>query len=103
MIQRLSLVSTTTEGPKGSKRHKPGPKTQVPSMAAIARLARRGGVRRMAHSIYPEIRGVLYTFLEVVLADVITFVDYSGRKTATPTDVIFALKCHGRNLYGYPH
>ena len=103
MVQKSLLVSTIKEGPKESKCHRPGPRTHMPSMAAIARLAKRGGVRRMARSIYQEIRGVSYSFLEVVLVDIITFVDYAGRKTVTPMDVIFALKRHGRNLYGYPH
>ena len=103
MVQKSFLVPIAKGGPKQSKRHQLGPKTHTPSMAAIARLARKGGVRRMARSLYPEIRGVLYSFLEVVLSDIIAFVEYSRRKTVIPTDVIFALKRHGRNLYGYPH
>ena len=42
MVQKSFLVPIIKEGPKESKRHQSGPKTHTPSMAAIARLARRG-------------------------------------------------------------
>ena len=71
------------------------------SKAAICRLARRGGVMRISGNIYEEIRGSLRLFLEVVIRDVITYVNYFERKTVTTMDVIYALKGHGRNLYGF--
>ena len=64
-------------------------------------MARRGGVMRISGNIYEEIRGSLRLFLEEVIRDVITYVDYYKRKTVTTMDVIFALKRHGRNLYGF--
>ena len=68
---------------------------------AICRLARRGGVRRISSAIYDEIRGCLRVFLEEVVRDIITYVDYAKRRTVTVTEVLFALKRHGRTLYGF--
>ena len=71
------------------------------SRPAICHLARRGGVKRISANIYEEVRGILKIFLECVIQDVITFCQYNQRKTVTTIDVIFALKRHGRNLYGF--
>ena len=71
------------------------------SKSAICRIARRGGVMRISGNIYEEVRGSLRLFLEEVIRDVITYVDYFNRKSVTMIDVIFALKKHGRNLYGF--
>ena len=69
--------------------------------AAICRLARRGGVKRMSGLIYDECRGVLKVFLQEVLKDTLQYTECSGRRTVTPVDVIYALKRHGRNVYGF--
>ena len=61
----------------------------------ICCLAQRGGIKRISSLIYKEVRGVLKIFLEEVLCDVISYTDYSKRKTVTVTDVLFALKRHG--------
>ena len=66
--------------------------------AAICRLARRGGVKRISGLIYEEIHGVLKIFLEEVLKDVKIYTTYAHRKTATIVDVIYALKRHGRTF-----
>ena len=71
------------------------------SKASFCRLARCAGVQRMSGLIYKEVRGVLKQFLESVIKDVIIFTQYCHRKTVTPMDVIFALKQHGRNVYGF--
>ena len=68
---------------------------------AICRMARRGGVARISAMIYEECRGVLKAFLEEVIRDVVTYCEYAHRKTVTPIDVIYALKRHGRNIYGF--
>ena len=64
------------------------------SRPAICRLARCGGVKRISANIYEEVRRILKFFLEYVIKDVITYCDYSNRKTVTTMDMIFALKCH---------
>ena len=69
--------------------------------ATFLRLARRGGVKRFSGNIYEESRGVLKVFVEEIVQDVITFRDYKKWKTITPIDVVFALKQHGRAVYGF--
>ena len=64
-------------------------------------MARRGGVQRMSGNVFEESRGVLKIFLEEVIRDAIVYTNYCRRKTVTMMDVIFALKRHGRNLYGF--
>ena len=69
--------------------------------AAINRLAKRGGVQRLSGMIYEESRGVLKAFLTAVVKDAVLYTQYCERKTVTPIDVVFALKQHGRNIYGF--
>ena len=71
------------------------------SKATFLWLARRGGVKRFSGNIYEESRGVLKVFVEQIMKDVIAFCEYKRRKTVTPVDVIFALKQHGRVVYGF--
>ncbi|XP_059197272.1 uncharacterized protein LOC131977845 [Centropristis striata] len=68
---------------------------------AIRRLARRGGVKRISGLIYKETRGVLKVFLENVICDAFTYTEHAKRKTVTAMDVVYALKRHGRTLYGF--
>ncbi len=68
---------------------------------AIRRLARRGGVKRIAAPVYEETRGVLKVFLHGVIRDAVTYCDHARRKTITPMDVVYALKRQGRTLYGF--
>ena len=67
----------------------------------IRRLARRGGVKRLAGIVYEEVRGVLKVFLENVIRDAVVFTAYAKRKTTTAMDVVHALRRQGRTLYGY--
>ena len=55
----------------------------------------------MSRLIYEECRGVLQTFLKLVIQDIIIFTQYCECKTVMPIDVIFTLKQHGRNVYGF--
>ena len=73
------------------------------SRLVICRLARHGGVKRISDNIYEEVRGIMKIFLEYVIKDVITYCDYNNRTTVTTIDIIFVLKCHGCNLYGFTH
>ena len=68
---------------------------------AIRRLARRGGVKRIAADIYEETRTVLKSFLENVVRDAITYTEHARRKTVTALDVVYALKRQGRTIYGF--
>ena len=68
---------------------------------ALRRLARRGGVKRISSGVYDEIRGVLRSFLEVVVRDSVTYCEHARRKTVTVLDVVYALKRQKRAIYGY--
>jgi histone H4 len=67
---------------------------------AIRRLARRGGVKRIAGLVYEDIRTVTDTFLKNLLRHVVTYADHAKRKTVRTSDVIHALKHQGRTIYG---
>ena len=68
---------------------------------AIRRLARRGGVKRISFYIYEYSRDVLRTFLTGIIRDAVTYTEHAKRKTVTAMDVVYALKRHGRTLYGF--
>ena len=67
----------------------------------IKRLARRGGVKRIADSIYDTTRDVLGEFLKVVIRDTVTYCEHARRMTVKDIDVLRALQLQGRTLYGF--
>ena len=71
------------------------------SKAAFCQMARKGGVQRISGNVFEESRGVLKIFLEEVIKEVVLYTHYCERKTVIIMDVIYALKRHGRNLYGF--
>ena len=71
------------------------------SRPAFCRLAQKGGVEHMSGLIYEECHGVLQMFLKVLIQDIIIFTQYCECKTVMPIDVIFTLKQHGCNVYGF--
>ncbi|KII61737.1 Histone H4 [Thelohanellus kitauei] len=68
---------------------------------AIRRLARRAGVKRISSLIYEETRGVLKSFLVGVIQSAVCYTEHSKRKTVAVMDVLYALKRHGKTLYGF--
>ena len=90
-------------GKGGAKRHRMILRDNIQGITKpeIRRLARRGGVKRISNLIYEETRGVLKVFLENVIRDTVTYVEHAKRKTVTAMDVVYALKRHGRTLYGF--
>lgn len=93
-------------GKSGAKRHRKAITGSEPAIRgitkpAILRLARRGGVKRIAGKIYLETKGVLRAFLEGVIRDAVTYTEHARRKTVTAIDVVYALKRAGRPLYGF--
>ena len=76
------------------KRHRKPKKTTLEriSNGSIRRLARRGGVKRISHFIYDDTRRVIYSFLDHVVRDCVTYTEHGRRKTVTAMDVVFALK-----------
>ena len=69
--------------------------------AAIRRLARRGGVKRISGLVYEETRGVLKVFLEKLIHDSVIYTQHARRMTVTAMDVVYALKRQGKTLYGF--
>ena len=67
----------------------------------MRRLARRGGVKRINGLIVNEVRGVLKVFLGGIIQDATEITLYKKRKTVHVMDIIYALKRHGRLLYGF--
>ncbi|KAM0258122.1 hypothetical protein ACHAQJ_004028 [Trichoderma viride] len=67
----------------------------------IRRLARRGGVIRMSADVYGEARLALKAYLEKILKDVVTYVEYRNAKTVNLGDVLHSLRRHGRTLWGF--
>ena len=68
---------------------------------AIRRLARRGGVKRMASTTGDSMRDYIDDFLNKVVRDTLTFCEHRRGHMITAMDVVYALKKNGRVLYGY--
>jgi len=68
---------------------------------ALRRLARRGGMKRMAESVYSETRDALSSFLHETIITAVTYTEHARRKTVTALDIVYALKQKGRTLYGF--
>ncbi|KAH4017938.1 histone H4 [Parastagonospora nodorum] len=88
---------------KGLKRHMKIQRDTIYGVTKgdIRRLARRGGVKRIAATIYDDIRQALKDRLRSILKDAIAVVECSGRNTISVTDIIFVLNRQGRQLYGF--
>lgn len=74
---------------------------QSVSQGSIRRLARRGGVKRIASPVYDDVRAVLRQFVEGVVRDSTAYTEHAKRKTVTALDIVQALRKRGRTLYGY--
>lgn len=57
--------------------------------------------KQISSLIYEETIGVLKIFLENVIRDAVTYIEHARRKTVTTMDVVYALKCQGRTMYGF--
>ena len=97
-----------THPKKSSKSTKPIPKRalykatpKVFTSSAMRRVARRGGVKRMARLTYDEVRGAIHSFVKKLVADSIVYTEHRRSGTVVAMDVINALKRQGRHLYGY--
>jgi histone H4 len=67
----------------------------------LKRLARRGGVKRISNTAYPELRIAMKEFLHTIIRDAVSYTAYSGRKTCKTIDVLQALKRNNKTLYGF--
>eukprot|EP01065_Artemidia_motanka_P039117 TRINITY_DN47962_c0_g1_i1.p3 TRINITY_DN47962_c0_g1~~TRINITY_DN47962_c0_g1_i1.p3 ORF type:complete len:108 (+),score=34.94 TRINITY_DN47962_c0_g1_i1:71-394(+) len=86
------------------KKGKPtrGVKKQAPgkiSKGGIRRLARRGGVKRLASAVYDTVRTAVTQFVDHIMRDTATIMELTGQKTVTTADILYALRKNGRTLY----
>lgn len=86
-----------------AKRHRVQKKDPIEGITkpSIRRLARRGGIKRICGLFYEEKRTTLKTFLENVLDDALKYTLHARRKTIQASDIVFALKRQGRQIYGF--
>jgi histone H4 len=68
---------------------------------ALRKLARRGGVKRIAENSYNPAREFIDAMLVRVTRDSIVYAEAAKRKTITAMDVVYALKKNGKTIYGY--
>jgi histone H4 len=87
---------------KGTKAKRSGGKAAKAgniSKGGIRRLARRAGVKRISAPVYDEVRGVLKEFVKGVMADTVTIMELTKKRTVSAADVLYALKKAGKTLY----
>ncbi|KAJ7065825.1 hypothetical protein C8F01DRAFT_1249396 [Mycena amicta] len=71
----------------------------VGTKPTFKRLARRGGVKRMAGGVYEESRAVLYPHLKELVRTTVLYATHSHRRTVKQEDVRRALGMQGVNMY----
>jgi len=76
-------------------------KDGVISNGSLRRLARRGGVKRLATASHQHVRDYIDDFMLNIVRDSLTFCEHRKALTITAMDVVYALKRNGRVLYGY--
>jgi len=63
-------------------------------------LARRGGIKRIAGDVYPEIMSITEGFLATIIKDALCYMHYAKRNTVIIGDLICAIKRHGKSFVG---
>lgn len=69
------------------------------SKGAVRRLARRGGVKRLAGDCYSDTDKCLRQYLRRIIGDAVTYCEHANRRTVVVNDVMLALKKSGQTLY----
>ena len=90
--------TTGSQKRKGAKSNKGRGITK----GSIRRLARRGGCKRLASSVYDEAREILRNFVEQVMKDTHALMEVrenAPAKTVRVEHILYALKKRGRTLY----
>lgn len=92
--------STGGKGASGPKRHRKKFRDNILGVTkpAIRRLARRGGVKRIAGDVYEHQRTWVRKFLDKIVGDAIIMAHGARRKTVTLGDVLNALKHNGKTM-----
>mgnify|MGYP003572947348 CR=1 len=87
----------------GGKRVKKALKSNSTSITngSIKRLARRGGVKRIAGPVYAEVRDIIRSFVDGTVRDATAFAEHAGKKTVSLANILGALKRRGTTIYGF--
>lgn len=64
---------------------------------ALRRVLRRAGVKRISSLVYEQMRGLLKSWLETIVKDMVIIMEYARRKTISIKDLEEALELH--NIY----
>ena len=83
------------------KMHASKPVLEGITKGDIRRLARKGGVKRIALDVYGESRDTIRGFLSHLVKTSLVYTAAAKRKTCRPMDVVMAMKREGRSLYGF--
>ena len=67
----------------------------------IKRLARRAGIKRISADSFGTVRDCAERFVDKLVGNSLLYAECASRSTIYPSDVVYALKLQGRNLYGY--
>ncbi|CAG9465496.1 unnamed protein product [Pedinophyceae sp. YPF-701] len=89
-------------GRGGPKRHQRREGRAGLSTGDVKRLARRGGVKRIAGQVYETTNETLRAWLSSVIKDTVTLAEHARSMTVRPLHVFLALKRRGVSLYGAP-
>mmetsp|Transcript_10911 Transcript_10911/g.20515 ORF Transcript_10911/g.20515 Transcript_10911/m.20515 type:complete len:443 (-) Transcript_10911:61-1389(-) len=81
-------------GPRGRTQKTIRPAIRGITKPDLRRLARRGGVKRIAGGIYNEARGAMHEFVEKTVSDAIEYTFAAQRTTVSAQDIILALRRH---------
>ena len=86
---------------KRHQQHATRPVLEGITKGDIRRLARKGGVKRIAADVYGESRNTIKGFLQHLVKTSLVYTHAAHRKTCRPMDVVMAMKREGRSLYGF--
>ena len=100
--QKKSSTKSKKPTPHWSTKRAPAKATpKAFTSSAMRRIARRGGVKRLARLTYEEVRGVVHDFVKKLVSDAMVFTEHRRASTVVAMDVVHALKRQGRQIYGY--
>ena len=71
--------------------------------AALRRVMRKAGIKRVSSMTYETARYTLKAFMEKLIHDTVMYTEYAHRKTVTVRDVIAGAKRNRMTLYAYDY
>ena len=77
------------------------PKVDGLTRAAVRRIARRAGCKRISSAAFEPIQAAGKKWVEQMIWDIEEIVDLMRRRTVTSFDVLYTLKRHRQRLFGF--